>query len=70
MSSPKTTLAAIAMLVTAIAMVLTGVSSGDLGSVEWGVVIALVSGAFGFFFARDNNVSSEAVEKKNVKVVR
>lgn len=70
MSSPKTSLAAIALLVTAVGMVLSAFASGDIGSVDWAAVVAMVVAAIGFFLSRDNNVSSEAVEKKGVALKR
>ena len=61
-SSPKTTWAAIAILISTAGYVIYEVTFGSgLGAVDFAGVIAGLSAAVGFFFARDGDRSSEDV---------
>ncbi len=61
MKSPKTTISAILLFVSAAATAVVAYMDGDPATVpDWGYVVALAIAAFGLFSARDNDVSSEA----------
>ena len=61
-SSPKTTWAAIAILISTIGYVVYEITYGNgLGAVDFAGVIAGLSAAVGFFFSRDGDKSSEDV---------
>ena len=57
-SSPKTSLAAVAIIVSIVGYVLYEFTSGNPANIEWTAVVGGLIAAVGFFFARDNNVSS------------
>jgi len=65
-SSPKTSLAAVAIIVTIIGYVLYEFTAGSPANIQWEAVVAGLIAAVGFFFARDNNKTSEAVGLKPV----
>ena len=63
-SSPKTSLAAVAILVLAAGYVALEVANGNIANIEWTAVASGVIAAIGFFFARDGDKSSEDVGLK------
>ena len=65
MNSYKTTGAAIAALLTAIALAVSAYIDGDAATTpNWTGVITCLIASVGFFFARDNSKSSEDVGAK------
>lgn len=60
-TSPKTTAAAIASIVLMLGYVAYEWFSGNVANIQWEIVASGLIAAAGFFFARDNDKSSEDV---------
>lgn len=65
MKSWKTTAAGVGLFLTALGPALTAQFDSDPATEPaWGTVVAALIAGLGFFFARDNNVSSEKAGAK------
>ena len=60
-SSPKTSLAAVGIIVAMLGYVAFEIANENMAGIEWSVVITALVTALGFFFARDSDKSSEDV---------
>ena len=58
MTSIKTTLAGIAMILAGVSAAITQYVSGGFAAVQWEVLLVAIGGGIGLIFAKDFNVSN------------